>query len=179
MKRLFRAIQRGTFPRPFLGPRQAIAGLLLLLLVFFSARFTAIKAREYVDQKADDAALWILQEQTVTRGFGLQLIDNQLRFAASFGLGLADAMIRFENIPYNPQGAFISLWKGMNPGILVEKVEFLNHAVSLTISCENAKFLVAYRRSLLRESTFSQIQVSVSSYSADEPIQATVICIFA
>ena len=76
-----------------LRPWQILVFILLLCLVILCARFCAFQARTYIQEKAEDAAVWILQEQTITRGSGLQLIDNQLRYAASFGLGLTDAEV--------------------------------------------------------------------------------------
>lgn len=165
-------------PRPFHGFRQTLGAILLLVLALFSARFCAVRAKTYLQEKADDAALWILQEQTITRGFGLQLIDNQLRFAASFGLGLTDAMIQFENIPYDPKGAFIGLWKGMNPGILVEKIEFLNHAVRITLRSDGYRSLALYCSALRKESYFSNVLMQ-SWPDGEGQIRAELTCLFA
>lgn len=151
---------------------------LLLAVVILFARFCAFQTRGYLQKQADSAQLWILQEQTITRGFGLQLLDNQFRYAASFGVGFIDAMIRFENIPYDPSGAFLSLWKGMNPGILIQKIEFLDHAVRVSMVCTNYEDLELYRASLLKEEFFSSV-ICADIVMADSQIKMVMTCIFA
>lgn len=167
-------------PHRILRPRffQIAAMLLLLLLVIFSARISGFWARNYIEEKFEDASSWVLQEQTVTRGFGLQLIDNQLRYAASFGLGLTDSMIRFENIPYDPKGIFISLWKEMNPGILVEKIEFLDHAVRITLKSSSSLALNQYENALIEEKYFSNVFLTKQN-TIDGETEAVVVCLFA
>lgn len=161
-------------PRPW----QILVFILLLCLVILCARFCAFQARTYIQEKAEDAAVWILQEQTITRGFGLQLIDNQLRYAASFGLGLTDAMIRFENIPHDPRDVFISLWKAMNPGILVEKIEFLDHAVRITLTSSSYTSLEQYQAVLSKETFFSNVLLHQQP-TAEQQVKAAVVCLFA
>ncbi len=155
-----------------------LSALLLLAAVVLSARFCAFQTKHYIQKQADSAELWILQEQTITRGVGLQLLDNQIRYAASFGVGFIDAMIRFENIPYDPSGAFLSLWKGMNPGVLVQKVEFLDHAVRVSMICENYDSLEMYKNSLVKEDYFSSV-LSADLVTSDHQIQTVMTCLFA
>lgn len=156
----------------------ALSVALLLAVVVLFARFCAFQSRDYLRRQADSAQLWILQEQTITRGFGLQLLDNQVRYAVSFGVGLIDAMIQFENIPYNPSDTFISLWKGMNPGILVQKVEFLDHAVRVTMVCDSYDSLKLYQTSLLNEDYFSMV-LTADLVTADHQVKTSMTCLFA
>ena len=51
----------------------ALSVALLLAVVVLFARFCAFQSRDYLRRQADSAQLWILQEQSITRGFGLQL----------------------------------------------------------------------------------------------------------
>ena len=166
--------KNGIFPTGF----QILASVLILAAVVLSARFCAFQTKRYLREQADSAELWILQEQTITRGFGLQLIDNQIRYAASFGVGFMDAMIRFENIPYNPSGAFLSLWKGMNPGILVQKVEFLDHAVRVSMICDSYDSLEMYKSSLVNEDYFSSV-LSADLVTSDYQVKTVMTCLFA
>ncbi len=168
-----------------LGPRARVFGwfhtlsaALLLVVVVLFARFCAFQTRDYLQKQADSAQLWILQEQTITRGFGLQLLDNQVRYAASFGVGFIDAMIRFENIPYDPSGAFLSLWKGMNPGILIQKVEFLDHAVRVSMICDSYSSLEMYKAALVNEEYFSSV-LSADLVMAEHEVKTVMTCLFA
>ena len=68
--------------------------------------------------------------------------------------------------------------KGMNPGILVQKVEFLDHAVRVTMVCDSYDSLKLYQTSLLNEDYFSMV-LTADLVTADHQVKTSMTCLFA